>query len=436
MKFKINRKRLVSLLLLVLICSVILGGTLSASAETTGTTCVINIHGEVNSGMAEYVKRAIAEAEESDVSAILFDVDTPGGTVDAAKEISRMILNTTLPTVSFINDDALSAGVLISISAEHLVMSPGSSIGAAEIRPYEEKYNSFWTKELSKVAEVRGRDKKLVEAMSDASIEIPEVIAEGKILTLTTEEAMELGLIDAVANTQKDALELFQLPIKTVELGQNNAEKIAQFITKPYIATGLLVLGLVFMVAELFTAGFGAFGVLSILCFAAYFGGHYIAGFAGILSILIFIVGVVLLIVEAVIPGFGIFGILGIVGVIVGVALSATSIKAAVISIAVALILTIIFAVIMVKLFPKNKFLSRLILTDDVKDEKLDEERRQVSEALLGKQGESITPLRPAGVILLDGEKYDAVTRGDYIDAQNQVVITKVEGNRIVVEKI
>ncbi len=419
--------------ILVLICMVF-SFSAFGEGESYGNTAVIEIKDEIDRGTAEYVKRAINDAREAEADAILFEIDTPGGEIDSAKEISNQILSAGVPTVAYINKDAMSAGVLLSISCDKIIMAPGSSIGAAEPRPNDEKYVSAWTKDLSKVAEINGRDKKIVEAMADANIEIEGIIEKGKILTLTTEEALALNFIDGSARTMEEALQLAGYPANTLDLSPNRVERLAHFITTPLVSSALLTIGFIAIIAEIFIAGFGLAGIVGILCFALYFFGHLIAGFATYTVVIIFIVGILLLIAEAFIPGFGVCGITGIIAIVASIFMSSVSALQAVISLLCAIIGTGVFLAVMLKFFPKSKLVTRLILSDKIGNKEAENafaERKHLE----GKIGIAYTLLRPAGVAMIEGKRYDVITEGDFIQKEEEIVVEKVEGSKIIVKK-
>ena len=91
----------------------------------------VPIHGTIDMGLPHYIQRVVMEAEENDAEAIIFDIDTFGGRVDAATQIKDIILDSKVTTIAFINKRAISAGALISLSCDSIFMTPGASIGAA-----------------------------------------------------------------------------------------------------------------------------------------------------------------------------------------------------------------------------------------------------------------------------------------------------------------
>lgn len=397
---------------------------------------VVPIKGEVGPAMEEFVSQSIGEAEESNAVAIIFEIDTPGGRVDSAINISEAILNTPLQTIAYVKDEAISAGTLITVSAEDIYMSPSSTIGAAETRPNEEKYISYWTGKLRNMAEIRGRDPQLLAAMADADIEIEGVIQKGKILTLTAGEAMDLKLIDGVEDSIEDvqgASDLENCLLK--ELQPSFQLRLASLATSTTATSILLTIGFVGVIIEIFTAGFGIGGIISLLAFGLYFGGVLLAGFSSWVVIVIFIVGIILLMVEVFAPGFGIPGILGIASMITSIIMASASVEQAVISLLVSFVLTIVAIILLIKFGPKKMIFNRITLSTSLNEESGYRSTEDYKE-YIGKEGIAITTLRPSGSIEVEGKRLDAVSESVYIEKNTPIKITQVEGSRIIVRKI
>jgi membrane-bound serine protease (ClpP class) len=398
---------------------------------------VIPIEGEVGPAMAEFVSQSIKEAEENNAEAIIFNINTPGGQVDSAITISEAILNTFLRTIAYVNGEAISAGTIITISAEDIYMSPSSTIGAAETRPNEEKYISYWAGKLRNVAQIRGRDPVLIASMADADIEIEGVIEKGKLLTLTSQEAIELELIDGVENSIEEVQNTSDLQKHLLyELTPSFQLRLASMATSTMATSILLTLGFIGAVIEIITPGFGLGGVISLTAFGLYFGGVLLAGFSSWIVLVIFIVGLILLLVEVIAPGFGVPGILGIVAIFASIILASTSMEQALISLLIAIILTIIAVILLFKYAPRNnKFFDKITLSTS-----LNTSSGYVSsedyKSYVGKIGVTITPLRPAGSIEVESRKLDVVSENAYIEKDDKVKIIKVEGNRIIVRKL
>ncbi|RBP45495.1 NfeD family protein [Garciella nitratireducens] len=403
---------------------------------TNGQVFIIPIKGEVGPAMEKFVHQSIREAEENHAKAIVFQIDTPGGVVENAINISEEILNTPIKTIAYIKNEAISAGTLIAISAQQIYMSSSATIGAAETRPNEEKYISYWTGKLRNVAQIRGRDPQLVAAMADADIQIKGVIQKGKLLTLTSKEALELNFIEGIENSVEEVKKSCDLEnYSSKQLEPSFQLKLAALATSTMVTSILLTIGFIGIIVEIFTPGFGVGGAISIVCFGLYFGGVLLAGYSSWVAVFLFIIGFILLLIEVFAPGFGIPGIGGILSIIISIIMASSSIEQAILSLCISLLLTIIAGILLIKFVPKNKFFSRITLSTS-----LNTENGYISSDIfkdyIGKIGITLTPLRPSGSIEVDGIKLDVVSDNRYIGKNQKVKIIKIEGNRIIVQKL
>jgi membrane-bound serine protease (ClpP class) len=391
---------------------------------------LIPVHGVIDLGMASFVRRAVREAHESKAQIIIIEIDTPGGRIDAALDISDTLLKSEIPLISFIKE-ATSAGVLIAISAKDIVMTPTGTIGAAQPWPKDEKVISFWTSKLRVVAQARGRDPTLVAAMADADIEIEGVIERGKLLSLTAQEALRLNLADKILGSRKEVLAYYTKQAQMIVLHPAYVERLASFVTGPIVSSILLSIGFWAMVAEIFTVGWGVAGIIGLASFALFFWGHLIAGLVGWEVFLLFGLGIALLIGEFFVPG-GILGLLGIGGIAASIILASPSPQQGIIYLSVAFLSSVVMALILFKVFGKSRLFGRIILATSEKaglgytapPKQLD---------LLGKKGKTITPLRPAGIAEFEGRRVDVVSEGEFIPQDTSVKVIKVEGGRVVV---
>lgn len=423
-------KRLICLVAALIILTASIG-----LAETKSPVYVIPVKGEVNPALATLVRDGIEKAETNGASLIIFDIDTLGGRIDTALNISEAIIESDIPTLSYINNRAISAGVAIAISSDKVVVNSKATIGAAETIPYSEKNVSFWTGELKAIAENKGRDPQIIAAMADKDIEIPGVIEKGKLLTLTSDGALKHGVADYQENSIKDILEKEELtgaPIINVE--PNLQIRLAQFASSVTWGPVILSLAMIFMLIELFTPSFGLFGTLSVALFALYFGGNILAGYSGYEVIILFAAGLLLLFVEAFIPEFGVAGIGGIVLIIASVIVSAQNVTQAIITLVVSIVASIITLFFIIRYAPKSRFYDRIILKTSLTKEAGFEATENFNQ-YLGKEGMAVTTLRPAGIAEVEGKRLDVVTEGAYIESGSRIRIVKVEGRRIIVEK-
>lgn len=405
---------------------------------------VIPIHQTIESGLKSFLERAVGEAEDAAAGHIIFDINTFGGYVDAATEIGEFIRQTDIPTTAFIHGKAISAGSYISLNADRIVMEPGSMIGAAAVvdgsgnRVTDSKTVSAWVRLMRGAAEQSNRNPLYAEGMVDDQIvvEVPEIgktFERGQLLSFTAEEALKAGYAEQVASKTSEILDGLQMSGYTVvEVDLSIAEHIARFLTDPVIATLLLLIGIAGVVIELFIPGFGLPGIIGILGFASYFFGNFVAGFAGIEHIFLFVAGIILLLIEIFMPTFGIIGIIGIISLFGGVILSAYSTQQAMVSLGIAVLGAVIIIAIVVKIFKKRGVWNRFILSDQQKNETGYISNTDRS-ALVGTIGSSLTVLRPSGAALLDGQRVDVVTNGEYIEANRTIKVTAVEGTRVVV---
>lgn len=118
-------------------------------ANTNQTVYVISVKDTVEKGLSEYIDRAVTTAEENNAAAIIFEINTPGGAIDAATAIGKRISETNIKTISFINQDAISAGSFIALNTDQIYMTEGSRIGAAGVidgqgNTADEKAQSYW----------------------------------------------------------------------------------------------------------------------------------------------------------------------------------------------------------------------------------------------------------------------------------------------------
>ncbi len=420
----------------------------------------IPIEGTIDPGLAAFVDRSFADVKEGDV--VILQMKTFGGRIDAAVQIRDRLLKSKVPTVVFIDQRAISAGALISLACDTILMTPNASIGAAtpmqideegKMSATEEKVVSYMRAEMRGTAEAKGRRGDLAEAMVDADIEIPGIDAKGKLLTLTTDKALELGIANAKVDDYAGALKALNLEkAEKVRLDTAWAEKFARFITDPTVSSLLMTIGTIALAAELYTPGIGIGGLIAVICFALFFGGQYAASLAGWEELVVFVIGVVLLGVELVVlPGFGVAGIAGIIAVLIAVVMSMVELKvpwdvsialgylqemvrAAMLRLFIALIGLGVSVALFAKLFAKTRLGKQLVL-QSATDATSGYVTAQSTD-LVGKRGQATTPLRPAGIAEIDGKRIDVVSVGELIERGTSIEVVRVDGNRVVVRAV
>lgn len=402
---------------------------------------IITVDDAVEPGLVSYLERNIETAKEQQVDLLILELDTPGGRVDAAQDIKRLLYNSGMETVALVKDQALSAGAYIALSCDKIAMMPGSTLGDAEMliggTTADEKYLGPWREEFAAIAEDKGRNPEIAKAFVDRDIEIAGIVEQGKLLTLTPQRAVELGMADTIVNSQAELLSwLHADQAELLYSEMNSAEKVTRIITNPTIAPLLLSLGLLCLIAEFFTPGVGVLAVSGIALLTLYFGGHMIAGMASWIALILFLAGVVLCLIEILTPGFGIFALSGAACIIGSIFLTTPDVATAVKYLAIVLLVMVLCMPILLKLFSKSKFFERLMVRERLTTEDGYVAGRQEQADYLGSFGVAATILRPAGTVELeDGTRIDVVTRGDFIEKGEPVQVVRKEGTWLVVEK-
>lgn len=425
-----------------------------AFPQQTPVIYVAPIEGIIDLGLAPFVQRVLNEATEAKAAAVVLDINTFGGRVDAAVVIRDALLNARVQTVAFINKRAISAGALISLAANKIAMADGGTIGAAtpvqmgqpgaEAQPVAEKIVSYVRKEFSATAEARKRPRQIAEAMVDSDVVIPGLIEKGKLLTLTTEEALKHKVADFRAETIENVLKQLGLPGAEVRGASPNwAEELVRFLTHPVVSSLLMTVGMLGIILEIRTPGFGVPGALGIACLGLFFWGHWLVQLAGWEELLLIGSGLVLLALEIfVIPGFGIAGILGICALLAGLSLSMIGGGATwedILMTSARVVFSLLFALlaslVMLRYLPRLPFGRRLILETGLPAGQGYASAPEGDKNWLEKVGTALSPLRPAGIAEIDGERVDVVSDGEFIESGSPIMVIRVDGNRIVVRR-
>ena len=408
------------------------------------------IDGEIDLGLAPYVSRVISDAEERNAEAIIFKINTFGGRVDAATQIKDAIIGTDLQTIALVNNRAISAGALIALSCKKIVMVPGGSIGAATVvdqggEKVGEKYQSYMRSEMRATAEKNGRPVDVAEGMVDERIIIPGLVDSTQLVTLTSEEAVKYGIADTVLKNIDELYVYFKLAnAEKIYQKSNWAEDVVRFLNNPITSSILIMIGIFGLIAEVKSPGWGVPGTMGILALALFFGSSYILQLASIIEILMFVVGLGLILLEVfVIPGFGVAGIGGIILVLASMFLAMLGsrpfldlnlVSLAVIKLTAGLVAALILIFLVVRYLPKSNIFKKFVLSEEEKAEAGYTSRSNLNE-FLGMEGVSLTTLRPAGTAEINGKRVDVVTESEYIEHNKPVVVTAVEGMRVVVRE-
>ncbi|MEG1979214.1 MAG: NfeD family protein, partial [Victivallaceae bacterium] len=405
-------------------------------------------------------------AEEQNCRALIFEVDTPGGAVDTALKYVAQLNNSTIQTIALVNDKAISAGMIAVLGANRIYMAPNGLIGAAMpleqnlesgVRPLvinekdpksselvDNKFLSVLFKELEVMAQKNNRPVRVIRAMADPKLSLTAEAdgidhAGNMPLTLGTAEAVRLKVADGAASSVKQAAELagYQNP-QIIRYEFSAWDKIMLFLANPVVCGILITLAIVCFVVELHSPGMGIPGGLGTLAIVLFFVGQAWVGNSEWEPAVVFFVGLILVAVEIfIIPGFGIVGILGFAGIIISLFYAlgvdnlamATNIIVYSFLAAAAICSWLIFYVL-----PKStvgRFNLKSIMSRDSGVKSYEPDC-----ALIGREGITGTVLRPSGMIVIDGQRYDGRSNGDMIERGRRIVVIGSSSYQLVVEEL
>lgn len=416
---------------------------------------VMEIKAEIDPRMSRYVKLALEHADKTKADIIIVDMDTFGGALNDAKEIVDLIMDVKIPIWVFINSDAASAGALISIACDSIYMAPGATIGAATVvdgsgGAAPDKYQSYMRSIMRSTAEENGRDPRIAEGMVDENVVIDSLKQAGRVITFTTTEALEHNYCEAKVESIEEILKINK--VESYELDKFNlgvTEKIIAIFLNPFIS-GILILviigGIYF---ELQTPGVGFPLIAAITALVLYLVPYYLNGLAEYWEIIALFIGVLLIMAEVfVIPGFGIAGISGISLTVISLVLIMLNndffnfefvplgdiVSAGVVALGAMTggVLLLFFGGAKIA---QSKTFKKIALTDS-QEASQGYTVNSFNQTLKNKRGHAQTVLRPSGKVLIDGQIYDAFTRGDFIEKGEPIEVIGTEGVTLKVKKV
>lgn len=461
-----------SQLIFLLLGLAVLPTPMEAAREVVrkGDTVVIPLNGEIAPASHLFLRRAVKAAENAGAGAIVIEMNTYGGRLDSAAEITGVLNRTTIPTYTFINTNAGSAGSLIALATRYIYMSPVSAIGAAapvlssgaDLPATEkEKTLSYWSALVRSSALRNGHNPDIGEAFMDKEKEVKiadrVVHAKGTLLTLNAQEASEViagkpllaaGVVESVSDLVKKA----GLQGETVAVQPSGFERLAFWITA--LAPLLLLVGIICAYIEFKLPGVSMPGIIAAICFALFFAGHYLAGLAGWEVVALFVLGLVLVLVEILFFAHGTV-VLGVVGVLLMLgsilwamvdrypgetflptgAMLATPLR----NLFITLIAAVALIMLLARYLPKTSLYRRFALMTMIPPgPSLAGVPREFATALdvqPGMQGTAQTTLRPSGKARFDDHIVDVVTEGEFIAADTPVTVIQKDGMRVVVKQ-
>ena len=459
------------IILSIVISSLLASGNLYSNNQARALYFTIDLKKNVGSTTWIYIQKGFEEARKANANTIVIEMNTYGGEVSYADSIRTKILNSDIPVIVFIDNNAASAGALISIACDKIYMSQAATIGAASVvdqtgQKLPDKYQSYMRATMRATAEAHGkdtvvtgndtvvkwkRDPLIAEAMVDERTVVPNVADSGKILTFTTQEALKYGYCDGTAENIREIIkkESGNQPYELVKFKPTAWDNIKGFLMSPFFQGILIMLIIGGIYFELQSPGIGfALGV-AITAAVLYFAPLYIDGLAANWEIILFVVGLILIGLEIfVVPGFGITGISGIFLVVSGLILSllnnvnfdfkpihpADSSKA---------ILTVIGGLTLgfgLIIYLSNKIGSKGLFKKLALETTLESKEGYIGVPtegvnIVGKKGIAYTVLRPSGKVKVDEKVYDAVSvNGVFIEKGTQIIVVRYETGQVYVE--
>ena len=418
---------------------------------------VLPILEEIGPASARHMEEGLAQAGKFKADYVVLHINTYGGAVDAADKMRTAILNCKVPVLAFIDNNAASAGALISIACDSIYMASGANIGAATVvdqngAPTPEKYQSYMRSMLRSTAEKSGRDPKIAEAMNDPRVYIPGVNDSGKVLTFTASEAIKNNYCEGEANTVEEVLKLAHIEnYEMEEYRVSGVGTVIDWLINPFISS-LLIMIIIAGIYYEFQAPGTIFPIAASMAAALlYFAPHYLQGLAENWEILLFFAGLILLAIEIfVIPGFGVAGVLGIAFIVLGLTLALVKSVPSDLPVnlpdgngfvrALAIVIGCIVASIGLSFylwgrFMKSNAFSKVSVQSAISNEGGFVGVDMSSKMLVGKEGTASTILRPSGKVEIDGSIYDATAETGFIDKGEKITVVKFETAQLFVRK-
>ena len=434
-----------------------------------GDVVVVPLRGEISPSLLMFLRRAEKVAESSGASAIVFEMNTYGGRLDSADEITSALNHATVPTYTFINSNAGSAGALVALATQHIYMAPVSAIGAAapvlptgEDLPQtqREKTISYWSALIRSSAMKNGHNPDVGEAFMNKEKEVKigdrVIHPKGTLLTLNAQEATEKFngkplLADGIADSVVDLMQKAGLKGKAVSLGPTGFEQLAFWITA--LAPLLLLGGIIGAYLEFKIPGASLPGIISAICFALFFLGHYLAGLAGWEVVGLFVFGMVLVLIEILFFAHStiVFGVVGVFLILASLFWAmidrypgetffptGRALAVPLLNLFLALIGAAIVIALLARYLPRTSVYRRFaLMTSNPPGPSLAGVPRDFATAIdlsPGAEGISLSILRPSGKARFLDQIIDVVTQGEFIPPNTSITVVRRDGMRVVVK--
>ena len=433
-----------------------------------GSIIVLPVSGPVSEVQFFFLRRVLKNAESAHAAALILDMDTPGGDLKSTEKIVQMLGKSPIPTYTYVNSNAGSAGALIALGTKKIFMSPVSAIGAAapvagsgqEIpETMNAKIVSYYSGYFRSVAQKNGYHAELVDGFMNLDKEVKigdEIInPKGSLLTLSAQEATRpisgrSLLASGIATDIADVVKQCGLPVEKLVLTKPSGfENLAQWIT--LLAPFLLLGGVLGAYLELKAPGFGVPGIISAICFLLFFGGHYIAGLTGFEMIALFALGIIFIVLELIFfPGVLVVALGGGAMILVSLFLSMADFYPAqpitfsydffltpMLNLSITILLACIFIGLASRYLPALPLFRNLSLSSNLAPgtslTNTISNTGTASSLFAGNEGIAISPLHPTGRAQIGQEHFDVLTEGEFIAAGTPIQILKIMDQKIIV---
>ena len=432
-----------------------------------GAVVVLPVEGAISEAQFFFLRRVLKKAESSGATAVVLNMDTPGGSLQATERIVQMLMKSSVPVYTYVNTNAGSAGALIALGTKKIFMAPVSAIGAAApvVSSGEEipatmnaKIVSYYSGYFRSVAQLNGYHPELVDGFMnlDKEVKVGNEVnnAKGALLTLSAQEAVKVVgghplLASGIARDIEEVCRGAGLdPKAAVKIQPSGFEILAQWVT--VLAPLLLLGGIIGAYIEFKAPGTIVPGILSAACFLLFFTGHYLAGLTGLEVVAVFSIGLLLVFAELLFfPGITFVAVLG--AVLMGGALffamvdyyparppdfSFEVLARPMLNLSLAIIAAAFSIALLARFLPELPLFRRLFLSArSLAGPSIPAVTADKPALSMGETGITHTILRPSGKAVFGGTLVDVITQGQFLDQGTPVRVLSISGDAVVVER-
>lgn len=419
---------------------------------------VIPVKGEINAATQRTLSKGLEEAKLAKADFVIIHINTYGGAIDAADSMRSALLRYQIPVIAFIDNQAVSAGALISIACDSIYMRTGSTIGAATVvnqsgEPMPDKYQSFMRAMMRSTAQANGRNPLIAEAMVDPKVSVPGIVDSTKVLSFTMEEAITNGYCEGRAESLDEVAMAVSAGVvyKIDKQRVTTLDKIISFFLKPYIQGLLLMLIIGGIYFELQSPGIGFPSAAAIIGSVLYFSPLYLEGMAENWELIVFILGILLIMAEIfVIPGFGVAGISGIILTVTGLSFAMIDndlfymkgeYNFLVIIKPLSIVLLSGFSSLVLSIWLAGRLIPGRSFSGLALNTSLSSSKGYVSvdgslDHLVGKIATAKSSMRPSGKIEIEGKWYEATMEIGMAGTGDKLIVIRAGGGRLYCEHL